>query len=1538
MKRKQSQPVRLVLAEQSSRSWQCSWLASSTSITDEVTDSQPVVKRQKLIGRKGANDPLSLIKKSANSTVKLHWLPTVEDGDHQAALATVLVDEILPASNSPLTRAELMPMLIKNSTADTVQEELVDSSLEACLLFSCEQVFLHVRLSSRSHSNQSSREAVYLLSDQSGKLGCLNCPSKLCLTARQQNLLDCLTDLASSGKTSLSKPLIIVACLRVERLLAASSSSRHRLGDDPADWPTSRGVWCRRLAHLVQLDWGLTDRSVQPVPASSGRENLMLFFDQVMDNNLGRSGSSEALISWYHTQSELVAMDKLGMHSQLRPYQRMALAWAARRELEPQLATGIVGGLLREAYREIQLPTAKAAYATKDPTVMSSSTSATAVYYSPYHNHFVLRLPAWEKHSAEELGANSIARGGILADEMGLGKTVEMIALILAHPPPSPPANEDCTNIIDREDAEQLESKSPIGRQLYCLCNNAEVIGMNYGRRQRTDPIILLDYVVCDSCGDVQHRRCVGLAASSNLRRQSERGYLCPVCLLRQPPVPGRATLFVVPPILLEQVKLEFVRHTARPDFNLTVYSGIEHGYVQPMDLAQSDVVVTTYGVLQRESRFVLTDLIDEKHRRQRRYNRSARYPGHISPLTCVHWWRIVLDEAQTICSSNTQLAGMTNRLSAVNRWCVTGTPVQTGLSDLHGLFQFLGAPVAQCSRWFKHLLLYPYQAGSYQPLVEFTASLLWRQTKSRVADQIGIPPLTERVYRLSFSGIESLYYRLRMESERSAWRRTLDRLALPRSLRLDEINRALLKQLLGPLSCMRQACDFPALMRSVRVHHQWTATAAVAAAAAAAATGGTAAGGQMNFPPSAYVGVGEYMTMDEVLDSLIQKTRISLKEEHRRWLMAVNGLAAIAFNVDNCPATAAQLYREALDSIAYHCEFVKTDSAQELHAIHWLHEVLELDKAKQLPRAVGDDSLPERETVLRDRMVANQQSVVAQARSKANLVSENIAAEESRLALNEDWLVDLLHRHWPNSTSALADSLTDLLCYDNSRLAGQLRACSTPAGVGMALHSELDRLKSTRAKLTAAMAEIEGNWTEQQFREYVMHCLRRAEGLDSCRWCSCEQLFNEYKKAVFLPAGFVEDKRLPPLIDSLLSRLVRFVQNDPAAIADLTSQLNSLKLMRREYNLLHDLWIELGQLQSVKDEIDQALTRLRLLQPGEQTDAMTKNFVHSRLEFDEKKQRYLADKAICSATRARELGRLKYLINVKADRTAKAAAESAASAAADRGPEQEDCPVCRRSLPSRWHVLGCAHQLCLNCLRRLLKCSRLVCPVCRQTSLQSDIKTVFSRPNLSSQHHQSSSTSDSHSDSLSQFDCYGDYSTKVSGIVRCLKSIEASEPGAKVLVFSSFPAMLELLRSALIINGIPHAFVMDSRTRDSGIEKFKSEARLTVLLLSINYGANGLNLIEANHVLLAEPQLNPAQELQAIGRIDRIGQTKPTCVHRFLVSNTIEEALWSAVRTSNDSSTIANAASQSCSLTVDQLTELLCPSPDADTDDIMEA
>lgn len=48
--------------------------------------------------------------------------------------------------------------------------------------------------------------------------------------------------------------------------------------------------------------------------------------------------------------------------------------------------------------------------------------------------------------------------------------------------------------------------------------------------------------------------------------------------------------------------------------------------------------------------------------------------------------------------------------------------------------------------------------------------------------------------------------------------------------------------------------------------------------------------------------------------------------------------------------------------------------------------------------------------------------------------------------------------------------------------------------------------------------------------------------------------------------------------------------------------------------------------------------------------------------------------------------------------------------------------------------------------------------------------------------------------------------------------------------------------------------------------------------------GAEGLDLIVASHVFLLEPLVNQAMERQAVNRVHRIGQTKQTKIHKYVV------------------------------------------------------
>lgn len=63
--------------------------------------------------------------------------------------------------------------------------------------------------------------------------------------------------------------------------------------------------------------------------------------------------------------------------------------------------------------------------------------------------------------------------------------------------------------------------------------------------------------------------------------------------------------------------------------------------------------------------------------------------------------------------------------------------------------------------------------------------------------------------------------------------------------------------------------------------------------------------------------------------------------------------------------------------------------------------------------------------------------------------------------------------------------------------------------------------------------------------------------------------------------------------------------------------------------------------------------------------------------------------------------------------------------------------------------------------------------------------------------------------------------------------------------------------------------------------------------LLHAKAHSSGLNLVNATHVFLCEPLINTAIELQAIARVHRIGQHRPTTVWMYLVSDTVEESIY---------------------------------------------
>ncbi len=142
---------------------------------------------------------------------------------------------------------------------------------------------------------------------------------------------------------------------------------------------------------------------------------------------------------------------------------------------------------------------------------------------------------------------------------------------------------------------------------------------------------------------------------------------------------------------------------------------------------------------------------------------------------------------------------------------------------------------------------------------------------------------------------------------------------------------------------------------------------------------------------------------------------------------------------------------------------------------------------------------------------------------------------------------------------------------------------------------------------------------------------------------------------------------------------------------------------------------------------------------------------------------------------------------------------------------------------------------------------------------------------------------------------CYENYKGENGKLELCMELVnEAVDGGHKVLLFSQFTSMLDILRDRLDRYGISSYTIQGSTPKEKRQElvgKFQKDAT-NVFLISLKAGGLGLNLTAADIVILYDPWWNTAAENQAADRAYRMGQKNPVQVIRLITGKTIEEKI----------------------------------------------
>ncbi len=127
------------------------------------------------------------------------------------------------------------------------------------------------------------------------------------------------------------------------------------------------------------------------------------------------------------------------------------------------------------------------------------------------------------------------------------------------------------------------------------------------------------------------------------------------------------------------------------------------------------------------------------------------------------------------------------------------------------------------------------------------------------------------------------------------------------------------------------------------------------------------------------------------------------------------------------------------------------------------------------------------------------------------------------------------------------------------------------------------------------------------------------------------------------------------------------------------------------------------------------------------------------------------------------------------------------------------------------------------------------------------------------------------------------------------MREISENTGSHKVLVFSQFTGMLQLIAKAMDTQGVPFLYLDGStkaETRQQLVGQFQQDESQRVFLISLKAGGVGLTLTAADYVYLVDPWWNPAAEQQAIDRTHRIGQQNKVFAYKMICKDSVEEKI----------------------------------------------